>query len=323
MFKPKNLICYTIAAAVLSTMTSCSLKDIEKNFSKRVNAAGNKINDVIEERSNSEASLEENIKNQTCRRVIDALQNKDANTIKDMFSVQAKRLCPNLDEKIDCLIDMYEGEYVKCEHHNASVNSYSGDNARIVGRAICVFQTTEKRYELTWTSMSECKKKDKEGLYTIKLRILPDEEPAGGGKDLHIAGITTPDIFTEEDVLWELYHVIYHYQNAGDSITGLRDLLSNKLLETGITDDDLKRFLEFTDEMSNYDDGWIEYDENGKTTTYIQTKWSDNVMCVCFGLDDEQPDKISFLKAIDVTGKDLTLGEYNMAEEEPWIYYVE
>ena len=90
-----------------------------------------------------------------------------------------------------------------------------------------------------------------------------------------------------------------------------------------MTDDDIDKFINFCEFMHDEDDGWIEYDENGKTTTYIQGRWSDDVICVCFGLDDEQPDKISFLKAIDVTGKDLTLGEYDMTEKEPGIYYVE
>ena len=44
--------------------------------------------------------------------VIKAFEN-DADAIKNLFSVRAKDLCPDLDEGIGYMLSIYEGEFVE------------------------------------------------------------------------------------------------------------------------------------------------------------------------------------------------------------------
>lgn len=214
MKKIKKIICYTIALATLSAMTSCSLQEAKEQIYNKANKVGKKINNFVEDVKNIDDNSEEQ-KPSVDKTVIQALQNKDSEAIKNMFSVQAKELCPDIDEKIEYMISIFEGEYVKCEHHNSDGRYFSGEDERSLSHPICVFQTTEKRYELTWTEWSGCKKrKEKNGVYSMKLRVLSDEKSPRGGRPRYTAGIITLDISNEEDVAWALWYNIYQ-ENRG------------------------------------------------------------------------------------------------------------
>lgn len=84
--------------------------------------------------------------------VIKALENNDADAIKNLFSVRAKDLCPDLDEGIGYMLSIYEGEFVEVTQNNSSSNKYSSGGERCIVSPVCVFKTTENYYKLTWNA---------------------------------------------------------------------------------------------------------------------------------------------------------------------------
>ena len=82
MLKFKNLLCCTMSVILMLSLMSCSV--VEKLNS---HYEGDLVIDQTENVSVSET-------------VIKALENNDADAIKNLFSVRAKDLCPDLDEGI-------------------------------------------------------------------------------------------------------------------------------------------------------------------------------------------------------------------------------
>lgn len=84
MLKFKNLLCCTMSVILMLSLMSCSV--VEKLNS---HYEGDLVIDQTENVSVSET-------------VIKALENNDADAIKNLFSVRAKDLCPDLDEGDIC-----------------------------------------------------------------------------------------------------------------------------------------------------------------------------------------------------------------------------
>ena len=82
MLKFKNLLCCTMSVILMLSLMSCSV--VEKLNS---NYEGDLVINHTENVSVSET-------------VIKALENNDVDAIKNLFSVRAKNLCPDLDEDI-------------------------------------------------------------------------------------------------------------------------------------------------------------------------------------------------------------------------------
>ena len=95
MLKFKNLLCCTTSVILMLCLMSCSV--VEKLNS---HYEGDLVIDQTENVSVSET-------------VIKALENNDADAIKNLFSVRAKDLCPDLDEGIGYMLSIYEGEFVE------------------------------------------------------------------------------------------------------------------------------------------------------------------------------------------------------------------
>ncbi|MCD7742150.1 MAG: DUF5104 domain-containing protein [Ruminococcus sp.] len=253
--------------------------------------------------------------------VIQALEDNDAEAIKSLFSVHAKSLCADLDKEIEYMFSIYEGEYVESTQHNYSSEKHSGDYETCIIYPVCVFKTTESYYKLTWNEWTINEKdKDKVGVYSMKLEVWPDAGLNQGGGDLPIAGIVYPDNSFANDIAKDLWKIIYQQEYIDNYIEEFRNLLSESLLASGITDDDIDRFLDCCKPMQKQklDDGWIEFDEDKNITVYLLSN-TDIPICVCFGLDKEQTDKISFLKIVEV-GNEQTIGNYNLSEKNAGIY---
>ena len=107
MLKFKNLLCCTMSVILMLSLMSCSV--VEKLNS---HYEGDLAIDQTENVSVSEI-------------VIKALENNDADAIKNLFSVRAKDLCPDLDEGIGYMLSIYEGEFVEVTQNNSSSNKYS------------------------------------------------------------------------------------------------------------------------------------------------------------------------------------------------------
>ena len=128
----------------------------------------------------------------------------------------------------------------------------------------------------------------------MKLQIWPDAGLNQGGEDLFVAGVVYPANSEESDMAFTLWKNIYQQKNHDDRIERFRELLSDNMLASGVTDD-------------------------GNITVYITSMKNDTPICFCFRLDKEQTDKISFLKFAEIDDE-KTIGDYNLSEENAGIY---
>ena len=301
MLKFKNLLCCTMSVILMLSLMSCSV--VEKLNS---HYEGELVIDQTENVSVSET-------------VIKALENNDADAIKNLFSVRAKDLCPDLDEGIGYMLSIYEGEFVEVMQNNSSSNKYSSGGERCIVSPVCVFKTTENYYKLTWNAWTINEKdKEKEGVYSMKLQIWPDDGLDQGGEDLSVAGVVYPANSEESDMAFTLWKNIYQQKNHDDRIERFRELLSDNMLASGVTDDEIDRFFDYCQPMRELYEGWTEIDD-GNITVYITSMKNDTPICFCFRLDKEQTDKISFLKFAEIDDE-KTIGDYNLSEENAGIY---
>lgn len=301
MLKFKKLLCCTMSVILMLSLTSCSVvEELNSHYE------GNLVIDQTENVSVSET-------------VIEALENNDADAIKNLFSVRAKDLCPDLDEGIEYMLSIYEGEFIEVTQTNASSTKYSSGGERCMVSSVCVFKTTENYYKLTWNAWTINEKdKEKEGVYSMKLQIWPDAGLNQGGEDLLVAGIVYPANSEESDMAFTLWKNIYQQKNHDDYIERFRELLSDNLLASGVTDDEIDRFFDYCQPMRELHEGWTEIDD-GNITVYITSMKNDTPICFCFRLDKEQTDKISFLKFAEIDDE-KTIGDYNLSEENTGIY---
>ena len=238
MKKIKNIICYTLTATMLSTMTSCSFNSIKEEIYSKVNKVGKKVHDFVE---NVQNDINET---PTSDLIVEGLENKDASALKKLFSVEAQNICADLDKRIDYMIEMYKGKYIETSYYNYSMTAnYGVDEWRLIS-PVCVIVTTEKCYRLNWEQWTACKEnKNKVGIYGLCMEEVPDKDSNDGSRQVHIAGIITPDISQEHYTLSNLWRIIYHREVSKTKYKDFRELLSDNFLETGITDDDIEDFL--------------------------------------------------------------------------------
>lgn len=217
------------------------------------------------------------------------------------------------------MLSIYEGEFVEVTQNNSSSNKYSSGGERCIVSPVCVFKTTENYYKLTWNAWTINEKdKEKEGVYSMKLQIWPDAGLDQGGEDLFVAGVVYPANSEESDMAFTLWKNIYQQKNHDDRIERFRELLSDNMLASGVTDDEIDRFFDYCQPMRELYEGWTEIDD-GNITVYITSMKNDTPICFCFRLDKEQTDKISFLKFAEIDDE-KTIGDYNLSEENAGIY---
>ncbi|MCH5325401.1 MAG: DUF5104 domain-containing protein [Eubacterium sp.] len=306
MIKAKRIFCCLIILMIIPLTAACSISELIE---------------TIEDEFFSEPGNSDTETKSVDKIVIEALENHDAEAIKDLFSVRAKNLCTDLDAGIEYMFSIYEGEYVECTHHNSGAQKhYGSDGNTTFVDPVCMFKTTENYYKLTWNQWTVNEKDpEEEGIFSMKLEIWPDAGLNQGGYTLNIAGIVYPDNIYATDMAWNLWKIVYQQDINENHKEVFRDLLSDNTLATGISEDTIESFFEETLPMLyRLGDGWIEYDMNGDIVVYLLANL-DTPRYICFGMDKEQPDKISFVKVADVDS-DKTIGAFNSAEEAPGIY---
>lgn len=137
-------------------------------------------------------------------------------------------------------------------------------------------------------------------------------------REFNAGGVVYPANFEESDMAFTLWKNIYQQKNHDDYIERFRELLSDNMLASGVTDDEIDRFFDYCQPMREFHEGWAEIDD-GNITVYITSMKNDTPICFCFRLDKEQTDKISFLKFAEIDDE-KTIGDYNLSEENAGIY---
>lgn len=315
-----------IILMLLFSLTACSLKENAMNI---VNEAKEELKEdlqELQESDNSNADKKISVENI----VIEALENKDAEAIKNLFSEKALSLTEDIDEGIDYMLSIYEGDFVEITQRNQSFTSHSGEKMSCEVHPVCVFKTTKNYYKLTWDEWTvQEKEPERLGVYSMRLEVWPDAGLNQGGGCSNILGILYPKnemIYDTKSVILKFLHTkdmdkdMYEYE-CQKYREDFYNILSDKLLSISDIDNKIDAFLESipVDITGSIGDGWIEYD-NEKTNVYVEIgSKAVNKYVLYFSFDSEQADKISTLKVTKIEeGK--TISDYNLKADEAGIY---
>lgn len=271
----KKLICAALSA-VTCIFTSCGLNSTESNKS-------------------SEAY--KNMEVEVGSTVIDALQNNDAETIKNLFSNRAKELCGDeLDEGIQFMLDLYEGDFIKVTNSNQGGSTADGGRESYV-KPVRIIQTTTGYYKLCWNACGKnMNDEDQIGVYSMMFEEWEDEGLGTGGRDLPVAGIVTYENRDMCENTFDIIRIIYQQEYLENYRDDFRKLFTDELADD-MTDEIIDDFIEqshFFGRIS-FDNCWIEHDSNNKAYACMITT-RDPQRYMCLAMDDNQPEKISYLK---------------------------
>lgn len=311
MRNPKRLICCILVMLMIPALTSCSIDELVED-----------IKGIFKSDSSTSSKDKDPPTDQI---VIQALQNHDAQAIKDLFSAHAKELIPDLDEGIEYLFSLFEGDYIKCTHHNNGGSShYAKGESWTLSDPVCMFQTTEHFYKLTWNEFSVFEADpDMVGVYRMELEVWENEGLDTGGKSSNLVGIVHPGNKAIFDAAWDLYYNIYHSNTPGydEYIDKFREVLSDNALAAGVSDEDIASLCYEGDPVvaSNRCDGWIKYEDDGRVIVYLKGNQNKVPKCLYFGMDKDQPDKIAFVKLVS-DDPDKRAGTYDYLWEAPGVY---
>lgn len=127
--------------------------------------------------------------------IIQALDKKDPDMLKSVFSKQALKVCKDLDKGIKHVFDIYKGEFEKIVYQNTSTTKhYEGTELEVMAEPVFVIKTTAGKYYSLRFTRWKCAETDpdKDGVYSMYFfECEADEKGAGGGPWL--AGIDYPE----------------------------------------------------------------------------------------------------------------------------------
>ena len=122
--------------------------------------------------------------------IISALENKDKEAIKSMFSKQALEEIENLDESIAYIMNCYKGELKSVDKSLATDENLNGKNRKVTIKADYTVITDVETYNLFFIEISNTESPDENGLYMIWLSKESEKEKYQGN---YGAGIYFPE----------------------------------------------------------------------------------------------------------------------------------
>lgn len=127
--------------------------------------------------------------------IIDALENKDEEEIKKMFSPNALKEAKDIDGGIEYLMKFYKGKFVSKEGSYIASHS-KGDGEKTIEMSYFYRVTTDKDKFIVFfiDKVYDRKNPDNVGLYMLQIIKLSDEEKEfdWGGDETICAGIYRP-----------------------------------------------------------------------------------------------------------------------------------
>ena len=133
--------------------------------------------------------------------ILTAIESKDKDSLKAMFSEQALGESKTIDEDIDYLFSFFQGDVVSCEQEGGPITSLRIDYGSKTKemKSWFVIKTTAQKYLAFILDYTEnTVYPENEGIYA--LRIIKAENEAtefGYWQDMNIPGIYHPKVLTE------------------------------------------------------------------------------------------------------------------------------
>jgi hypothetical protein len=258
--------------------------------------------------------------------VIRALEEKDAELLKSIFSEKALSRAEDIDRGIEYIFDLYKGEFQEITYENHSVEGHieDGKHSRNIS-AQCDIKTTEGTYTLAWYEWTVQEHDPSEqGVYRLHLRKSEDKK---GYR--HIAGIDYPERYRAHQTLSSIIkNKIFEERN----VSAFKDMFTEAALNNPASEGMIERLMDRTKDFrySDIDDGWVNYtgsEDGERQNIYVEvnlTKVRPGSFIMYYSFDRDEPDKISIFKFTEVEeGADLS--QYELGDEitEPGIYFEE
>lgn len=174
-------------------------------------------------------------------KVIGALDNRDAEELKKLFSVEARNSMSDIDKDIEYLMQLYQGKSVSKDGSvSEEENINNGINQRII-RGHYTVKTDKDTYMLFIVEKKE-KDSDSNGLYF--LQIIPESkkyvELNLQGEKKYGPGIFTPDIMSADDYMTSIMWAL-----DGNKATALKSFFSKNVSNKIDIDSQTEKIYEF------------------------------------------------------------------------------
>ena len=248
------------------------------------------ISQEIAEQNVSQSDEEK--KPETIDVLIEALDKRDRDLFKSLFSKNTLSLADDMDKGLDYIFGVYEGEYSSTVYRNYSADKHYGEKNTTLINSIYVIQTTADKYYCIRYSIWTVQEKDPDsvGIYSLDLSEC-DKDQQGGGGSSWLAGITYPEREGAESVAGKIACAMIW----GDE-KYLRDALSDELLATEGIDRKVTAYVKdySTINSSTVGDCWVRVKEEG-THVYLMVNTRPRTFIVA-RMSKEQPDKMSGMK---------------------------
>lgn len=280
MKKARRFIAALLAALSIISAAGCSaLDDLKRNYSRTVSGG-------------DASSAEDDNVPERIEILLEALDKRDGELFKSVFSKTALSLADDLDKGLEYIFGIYEGEYSRTAYSNYSSTRHYGEKKTALVNPIYVIQTSAGRYYRirysVWTVQEV--NPDSVGIYSLDVTEC-EEDTRGGGGGSWLAGISYPGRKGAEAASDGI---------ATTMITGnekhLREVMSDELLATDGID---RRIAEFASGYSSINpstvgDCWLRVREDGMFGyMVVETR---PVTFIVFKMSDTQPDRISGMK---------------------------
>lgn len=289
----KKLIPFVLLSLLVSSFVGCTISNDSQSSIKNDDKL---IIDITSTKNTSEV-------------LIQALEAKNAELFRSVFSEQVLKLQPDIDEGIKYIFNTYEGDYQETIYSNQSSESFSDLQAKCVW-SICVIKTTKKCYSLTWTEWTQHETDPTaQGVYSLIFEECEEDQRGAGGGDL-LAGIYYPECETDSNILNTFFGAM-HNKNREE----LETIFSDEFLDNSEAVKNMDEFIErYTPSYSNLLAAWKVND-----TICIQLRWFD--ACICLHFDDKQTDKISSVRVFESTTEDEeSISQYDFNQDDMGIY---
>ncbi len=132
--------------------------------------------------------------------ILTAIESKDKDSLKAMFSKQVLEESTNIDKDIDYLFNFFQGDIVSWE--KASLSSHEnrnyGEKEKEIWSSFYVDTTEQKYLAFIIEYAEDTTYPENVGVYTLRIIKAEDEETHSGyWQDMKIPGIYHPKVLTE------------------------------------------------------------------------------------------------------------------------------
>ena len=253
--------------------------------------------------------------------IIEALNHKDRELLKSIFSEDAISKDPAMEDGIDYLFDLYKGDFIEVTERNHSSSDHWGEPGRTKEiSGYCLIKTSKTTYKLdycVWPIQEQ--RPTKKGVYSINLYEYVEEVEYPGYYSM--AGVQTPERACVDKTIDALYDSFEE-----KDVTRLKAEFSEQLLHTEDLDEKVKELMRLFGNItfSNVKDIWTtdtSTESQRQRHAFMGLYRGRKDYILYFRYEDWGNDRISIIKVTEIEEGE-TEYDYYLGEEltEPGIY---